>query len=157
MEFTYQWKMFIDNLSSGQERYGSGEKERKKTYTVTGRSLVTRGQVVEGNSSRNPRDGPLVIFSIISYFTTFVPLKNISIDCCLSILYTINHRIDQQSDEQRFFKGERVLVFSSALLHVFFPVYNEKKKKKKKKTRHVGVSEFYIPLPSLRVRCVLFQ
>ena len=58
-------------------------------------------------------------------------------DCCPSILYAINHRIDQRSDEQRFFKGDRVLVLL-ALLHVFLLVYYEKKKKRGRKKENTS-------------------
>lgn len=81
-EFTYQWD--IDDLSSGRNIQGRREGRGKGVLSQAGILLVDGGHVLEGNGSRNPRYS-LVIFSVISYFTTFVLF-----DGLLSyILYTV--------------------------------------------------------------------
>lgn len=83
--------MFIDDLSSGIEieerrEKRKGKKEKKGVLSRTGVSLhVDTGQALGGNVQRYPRCS-LVIFSVISYFTTFVPLKNVPMDRCLVFL-----------------------------------------------------------------------
>lgn len=81
-EFTYQWD--IDDLSSGRNIQGRRERRGKGVLSQAGILLVDGGQVLEGNGSRNPRYS-LVIFSVISYFTTFVLFDGL-LSC---ILYTV--------------------------------------------------------------------
>lgn len=81
-EFTYQWD--IDDLSSGRNIQGRRERRGKGVLSQAGILLVDSGQVLEGNGSRNPRYS-LVIFSVISYFTTFVLFDGL-LSC---ILYTV--------------------------------------------------------------------
>lgn len=81
-EFTYQWD--IDDLSSGRNIQGRRERRGKGVLSQAGILLVDGGQVLEGNGSRNPRYS-LVIFSVISYFTTFVLFDGL----LFCILYTV--------------------------------------------------------------------
>lgn len=81
-EFTYQWD--IDDLSSGRNIQGRRERRGKGVLSQAGILLVDGGQVFEGNGSRNPRYS-LVIFSVISYFTTFVLFDGL----LFCILYTV--------------------------------------------------------------------
>lgn len=64
-----RWKLFGSYL-------------RRRRKSVSSLAMESDGKVLGERKRRSPRRRSFVIFSVISYFTTFVPLKNVPTDRC---------------------------------------------------------------------------
>lgn len=96
------WNLRIDReclsfrgLPSGEDRMGRERrgKKREEAYTAARKSFVTLRTAC--GKALGERKRSFVIFSVISYFTTFVPLKNVPMDLVAS--YSLNRYIDSTS------------------------------------------------------------